>query len=151
MNFGNSAVPVRPISLTPNHRVQSITPRPQMSRTHVPKPISRSPTPYELNPSQKLNLLEDIFSDTSPSGTSTQPTNIALLARGISLLSITQLRDLLREYSLPTGGNKHILVNRLIIFLKTSSIIYISRRKSRNITSYSSNISSRSSSLRYSN
>jgi hypothetical protein len=48
-----------------------------------------------------------------------QPENIALLARGISLLSITQLRDLLREYSLPTGGNKHILVNRLIIFLET--------------------------------
>jgi hypothetical protein len=29
------------------------------------------------------------------------------------------LRELLREYSLPTGGNKHNLVNRLVIFLET--------------------------------
>jgi hypothetical protein len=50
-----------------------------------------------------------------------QPPSVLLLARGISLLSITQLRELLREYSLPTGGNKTCLVNRLVIFLETFS------------------------------
>ena len=35
------------------------------------------------------------------------------------MLSITQLRQLLREYSLPTGGNKNSLVSRLIMYLET--------------------------------
>lgn len=46
-------------------------------------------------------------------------TNIALLSRGLRLLSITQLRHLLREYSIPTGGNKQSLVSRLIMYLET--------------------------------
>ena len=46
-------------------------------------------------------------------------TSIALLSRGLRLLSITQLRYLLREYSIPTGGNKESLVNRLIMYLET--------------------------------
>ena len=47
------------------------------------------------------------------------PSNIALLSRGLQLLSIKQLRQLLREYSLPTGGNKKMLVERLVMFLET--------------------------------
>ena len=46
-------------------------------------------------------------------------TSISLLARGLKLLSISHLRQLLRDYSLPTGGNKQALVQRLIIFLET--------------------------------
>ena len=46
-------------------------------------------------------------------------TNIALLSRGLRLLAIAQLRQLLQEYSIPTGGNKQSLVSRLIMYLET--------------------------------
>ncbi|KAH0793153.1 SAP domain containing protein [Histomonas meleagridis] len=42
-----------------------------------------------------------------------------VLSRGLELLSIAQLRDLLRDYSLPTGGKKKLLVERLLMFLET--------------------------------
>jgi hypothetical protein len=48
-----------------------------------------------------------------------QPTNLPVVSRGLQLLSSAQLRELLREYSLPTGGNKLTLVNRLLIYLET--------------------------------
>ena len=109
--------PIRPIPINATHRVQSITPMPQVRRTNTFRPMSQSPPPFETaNIHTRHNQIEDIFRSPQPVQ---QPGNIALLARGISLLSITQLRELLREYSLPTGGNKHILVNRLIIFLET--------------------------------
>lgn len=98
-------------------RFTSNTPRPQVNKSNTFKPITRSPPPFEAPaPSLRSNKLDDIFGPSM----SLQPSNsIALMTRGISLLSITQLRDLLRDYSLPTGGNKHVLVNRLIIFLET--------------------------------
>jgi hypothetical protein len=48
-----------------------------------------------------------------------QPGNFPLVSRGLQLLAITQLRQLLREYSLPTGGNKLTLVTRLVMYLET--------------------------------
>jgi hypothetical protein len=53
------------------------------------------------------------------SSAASQPANLSLLSRGLQLLSITQLRQLLREYSLPTGGNKEALVSRFIMYLET--------------------------------
>jgi hypothetical protein len=53
------------------------------------------------------------------SSAASQPANLSLLSRGLQLLSITQLRQLLREYSLPTGGNKEALVGRFIMYLET--------------------------------
>ena len=47
--------------------------------------------------------------------------NISLLIRGLQMLSITQLRELLRDYNLPTGGNKKNLIEKLVIFLETFS------------------------------
>ncbi|EAX88006.1 SAP domain containing protein [Trichomonas vaginalis G3] len=98
-------------------RFTANTPRPTLNKSNAFKPITRSPPPFEAPaPSVKATKADEIF----PQNMQLQPTNnIALLTRGISLLSITQLRDLLRDYSLPTGGNKHVLVNRLIIFLET--------------------------------
>ena len=108
---------VRPVPLNASNRVQSITPRPQVRRTSQFRPMSSSPPPFELSGQSRLSRFEDIFGSVTQSGS--HPANIALLARGVSLLSITQLRDLLRDFSLPTGGNKHLLVNRLIIYLET--------------------------------
>ena len=107
---------VRPIPQAPR-RITSTTPMPQMPRRNTFRPITHSPPPFEApNPSLR-SAPDDLFGHVVPQ---LQPqTNIALLSRGITLLSITQLRDLLRDYSLPTGGNKHVLVNRLIIFLET--------------------------------
>ena len=108
---------VRPVPLNASNRVQSITPRPQVRRSSHFRPMSSSPPPFELSGQSRLSRFEDIFGSVTQSGS--HPANIALLARGVSLLSITQLRDLLRDFSLPTGGNKHLLVNRLIIYLET--------------------------------
>lgn len=109
--------PVRPIPVNLNRRVQSFTPMPQVRKSNTFRPISQSPPPFDTqqSPMNRYDQLEHIYSNPS----STQGSNVALLSHGISLLSITQLRDLLRDYSLPTGGNKHVLVNRLIIFLET--------------------------------
>ena len=108
---------IRPIPQAPSRRIMSTTPMPQMPRRNTFRPVTRSPPPFEApNPSLRP-APDDIFGRVAPQ--LQQPTNIALLSRGITLLSITQLRDLLRDYSLPTGGNKHVLVNRLIIFLET--------------------------------
>ena len=108
---------VRPTFSHPNHRVQAVTPMPQVTRTNMFRPMAHSPPPFEApNPSLRFNNNDDIFIQMPQIQ---QTTNISLLSRGITLLSITQLRDLLRDYSLPTGGNKHVLVNRLIIFLET--------------------------------
>jgi hypothetical protein len=46
-------------------------------------------------------------------------TSITVLARGIQMLSIAQLRTLMREYSISTGGNKESLRSRLIMYLET--------------------------------
>ena len=108
---------VRPIPLNASRRVQSITPMPQVRRMSQFRPMASSPPPFEGTGQTRLSQFEDIFGSVSVTGS--QPSNIALLARGVSLLSIAQLRDLLRDFSLPTGGNKHLLVNRLIIYLET--------------------------------
>lgn len=79
--------------------------------------MSRSLPPFEAPTQGSHNKKVDEIFEQQPQ--LQQSTNVALLSRGISLLSITQLRDLLRDYSLPTGGNKNVLVNRLIIFLET--------------------------------
>ncbi|EAY12125.1 SAP domain containing protein [Trichomonas vaginalis G3] len=79
--------------------------------------MSRSPPPFEAPTQGSHNKKVDEIFEQQPQ--LQQSTNVALLSRGISLLSITQLRDLFRDYSLPTGGNKNVLVNRLIIFLET--------------------------------
>ncbi|KAH0792027.1 MIZ zinc finger family protein [Histomonas meleagridis] len=106
----------RPVPVSARNRVVSITPMPQVHRSNI-LPRTYSPPPFDHHANQpKANQIEDIFGSFKASH---QANNIPLLARGISLLSITQLRELLRDYSLPTGGNKHILVNRLIIFLET--------------------------------
>lgn len=107
------AYPVRPVAINTSHRVQSITPMPQVRRANNFRPMSQSPPPFD--PKNRVTQLEDFFGNNQQG----QSTNIELLTRGISILSIPQLRDLLRDYSLPTGGNKHVLVNRLIIFLET--------------------------------
>jgi hypothetical protein len=100
------------------HRVQSISPMPQVHHSPIARPISHSPPPFRPTPFQASSpSFEDPLH--SGPGLGSQPTSVPLLARGISLLSITQLRELLREYSLPTGGNKQGLVNRLVIFLET--------------------------------
>jgi hypothetical protein len=95
------------------HRVQSISPMPQVHHSPITRPVSHSPPPFRPTPPP--------FEDAVRSGQGPLPQamGVPLLARGISLLSIAQLRELLREYSLPTGGNKHGLVNRLVIFLET--------------------------------
>ena len=64
---------------------------------------------------QRHAQLDEILNQAS----TTPTTNISLLSRGLQLLSIAQLRQLLREYSLPTGGNKRSLVQRLVLFLET--------------------------------
>lgn len=109
---------IKPVPQQGNRpRFQATTPRPQVKHTNTFRPMSRSPPPFESPSSVQHNKkLEEIF---GPQAQLQQSTNINLLSRGISLLSITQLRDLLRDYSLPTGGNKNVLVNRLIIFLET--------------------------------
>lgn len=109
--------PVRPVPITANHRIQSFTPMPQVRKSNTFRPISQSPPPFDKkNITQGLELNESTLLLTD---FQQQSTNITLLTRGISLLSITQLRELLRDYSLPTGGNKHILINRVLMFLET--------------------------------
>ena len=66
-------------------------------------------------PSQRQAQIDEIINQSSQNTSS----SIALLSRGLQLLSIAQLRQLLREYSLPTGGNKRQLVQRLILYLET--------------------------------
>jgi len=108
---------VRPIPISPTARVQSVTPMPQVRRSNIVRPMAHSPPPFEAPSPPIRSFVND--ESYNQSNQMQHPTNISLLSRGISLLSITQLRDLLRDYSLPTGGNKHVLVNRLIIFLET--------------------------------
>jgi hypothetical protein len=100
------------------HRVQSISPMPQVHHSPIARPVSHSPPPFRPSgfPPSSPSFEDPVHSGP---GLWSQPTSVPLLARGISLLSITQLRELLREYSLPTGGNKQGLVNRLVIFLET--------------------------------
>lgn len=45
--------------------------------------------------------------------------SISILSRGLRLLSIAQLRGLVRDYSLPTSGNKETLTSRLIMYVET--------------------------------
>lgn len=45
--------------------------------------------------------------------------SISILSRGLRLLSIAQLRSLVRDYSLPTSGNKEALTSRLIMYVET--------------------------------
>lgn len=61
----------------------------------------------------------DLLGDDGQREITSGQTNIELLARGLRLLAITQLRQLLREYSIPTGGNKQSLVERLVMYLET--------------------------------
>lgn len=93
---------------------------PNQSNQHVIHPI---PTP-NINPNfasqasqarHQQQQLDEILNQTS----APNPSNINLLSRGLQLLSINQLRQLLREYSFPTGGNKRALVQKLIMFLET--------------------------------
>lgn len=101
---------------SPNAINQSVSPMPQVSRPNGFSGVSAPQSVGDSNPSNRRNnQIEDFVGGNN----SAQPTNIGLLSRGLQLLSITQLRELLREYSLPTGGNKQSLVNRLIIFLET--------------------------------
>ncbi|EAY20206.1 SAP domain containing protein [Trichomonas vaginalis G3] len=108
---------IKPVAQGNRPRFQATTPRPQINRSNTTRPISRSPPPFEAPAAiGSFKQSAEVFAQQlslSPSS------NTALLSRGIGLLSITQLRDLLRDYSLPTGGNKQVLVNRLIIFLET--------------------------------
>ena len=109
---------VRPVPISATSRVQSITPMPQARRMISFRPMSQSPPPFEsVRQQARLGPFEDVFVPHTPS--SGGPASLPLLARGIALLSITQLREILREYSLPTGGNKQVLVSRLMIFLDT--------------------------------
>jgi hypothetical protein len=107
----------RPIFRVPSSRAQALSPMPQIQTPRTPHRICHSPPPFMRQSDPGTAGLEDILQFTQqhriPRG------NIFLLARGISLLAITHLRDLCRDYSLPTGGNKHVLVNRLVIYLET--------------------------------
>lgn len=108
---------IRPVPISATSRVQSVTPMPQAQRLIRFRPMAQSPPPFAgaRNESRFSTFEDGIIPRPQSHGTGNMP----LLARGISLLSITQLREILREYSLPTGGNKQVLVNRLLIFLDT--------------------------------
>lgn len=76
----------------------------------------------EMPPNQvMINKQVRPFSGDEPISSMANPSSpsIELLARGMKLLSIANLRQLLRIYSLPTGGNKKSLVDRLILYLET--------------------------------
>lgn len=80
--------------------------QPQQSMQNASHPPSASSTNFPKG--------DEVYNAQHPNQTS-----IALLSRGLKLLSISHLRQLLRDYSLPTGGNKQTLVDRLILFLET--------------------------------
>ena len=92
---------------------ETINQIPQINIGNYFDPVSQSPPPYDSVNSNS------IISNLESSNNVLQPGSITLISRGMSLLSISQLREFLREYSLPTGGNKHALINRLVIFLET--------------------------------
>lgn len=86
---------------------------PQINAGNYFDQMTQSPPSFDSSNSSS------IISSLEANNGSLQPGPITLITRGISLLSIGQLREFLREYSLPTGGNKHALVDRLVIFLET--------------------------------
>lgn len=92
---------------------EPFTQMPQISLVSPFDPLSQSPPSYD-----SINS-NSIISNLDTANGPLQSSSIVLIARGISLLSISQLRQFLREYSLPTGGGKHALVDRLVIFLET--------------------------------
>lgn len=92
---------------------ETIPQMPQITVGSYFDPMAQSPPSYDPGTSSS------IISGLETTSASNQPGSIDLISRGISLLSIGQLREFLREYSLPTGGNKHALVDRLVIFLET--------------------------------
>ena len=95
----------------------------QKSDSIPPLQTQNSPQGKEKSPPAPQNQqkithnqqIDEILNQANMQG----PSNIGLLSRGLQLLSIKQLRQLLREYSLPTGGNKKMLVERLVMFLET--------------------------------
>ena len=103
--------PLAPTKPSPIPHLQLANARfPQM-----PNPQGDNQIVLEQNPPNRQAQLDEIINQTNATTTA----SISLLSRGLQLLSIAQLRQLLREYSLPTGGNKRQLVQRLILFLET--------------------------------
>lgn len=98
---------VLPRPIVKSNRIKAVTPMPFLNQTNnTLRIVSHSPPPFERNRFQtNFNNTGDI--------------TVQLLTYGISLLSISQLRDLLRDFSLPTGGNKDVLIHRLVIYMET--------------------------------
>lgn len=56
-------------------------------------------------------------------GTSQGASSLGLISRALQLLSMSQLRQLLRECSLSTSGSKHEVIQKIMIYLQTFGTI----------------------------
>ncbi|KAK8888988.1 hypothetical protein M9Y10_033729 [Tritrichomonas musculus] len=120
-NTSNQAcppVPPKPQNQTATQPAVNLAPSTPINNTNIkgqPQQNIQNPThPQSQAPSSNFSKGDDVFNSQHPNQTS-----ITLLSRGLKLLSISHLRQLLRDYSLPTGGNKQALVDRLILYLET--------------------------------
>jgi hypothetical protein len=79
------------------------------------KPIGGEGDKSKENLLARDNGAEKALMQATPQGAS----NLGIISRALQLLSMSQLRQLLRDCSLPTSGNKHDVIQKIMIYLQT--------------------------------
>lgn len=108
---------VRPVAIKPSTRISAVTPNPRSVSqfNRVNRQISRSPQPFVTHNFSMSSTIGDYPHNINISNHD----SLNNIIKGIHLLNISQLREILSDYSLPNGGNKTALINRIVMFLET--------------------------------